>query len=51
MTAHDLTIAVYALIALVGVGLQLLSYGSGSRIPSLEFQPACWRLRCQLPCP
>ena len=35
MTAHDLTIAVYALIALVGVGLQLLSYGSGSRIPSL----------------
>jgi len=35
MSAHDVTIAVYALIAVAGVGLQVLSYGAGSRIPSL----------------
>jgi hypothetical protein len=36
MTSRDLTIAVYVLIALVGVGLQVASYGRRSRIPSLS---------------
>ena len=35
MTSHDFTIAVYLLIASVGVGLQIRSYSERSRIPSL----------------
>jgi hypothetical protein len=35
MTSRDVTIAVYALIASIGVGLQLRSRSAGSRIPSL----------------
>ncbi len=35
MTSHDLTLSVYVLIALVGVGLQVLSTRQGSRLPSL----------------
>lgn len=35
MTSHDFTIAVYLLIAAVGVGLQIRSYSERSRIPSL----------------
>jgi hypothetical protein len=35
MNSHDLTVAVYCLIALAGVGLQLASGRKGSRIPSL----------------
>ena len=35
MSAHDLTIAVYALIALVGAALQARSQSKRSRIPSL----------------
>jgi hypothetical protein len=35
MTSHDLTLSVYLVIALVGVGLQMLSTRQSSRIPSL----------------
>ncbi len=35
MNSHDLTVAVYVLIALVGLGLQIASYQKRSRIPSL----------------
>jgi hypothetical protein len=35
MSSHDLTIAVYVLFVLCGVGLQLLAYGKRSRIPPL----------------
>lgn len=35
MSSHDLTVAVYVAIALVGVGFQLASVRSASRIPSL----------------
>jgi hypothetical protein len=35
MTSHDLTVAVYVVIALAGVGLQLSSFRAASRIPSL----------------
>jgi hypothetical protein len=35
MTSHDFTIAVYLLIAAIGVGLQVRSYSERSRIPSL----------------
>ncbi len=34
MTSHGVSVAIYILIALAGVGLQLLSLGS-SRIPSI----------------
>jgi hypothetical protein len=35
MSSHTLTIAVYVAFALVGVGLELMSHGKRSRIPSL----------------
>jgi hypothetical protein len=35
MSSHDLTVAVYGVIALAGVGLQLASFRPPSRIPSL----------------
>ncbi len=35
MTSHQLSVAVYVLIALGGLTLQLLSLGSNSRIPSV----------------
>jgi len=35
MTSHDVTVAVYGLVALTGVGLDLRSRSSGSAIPSL----------------
>ena len=34
MNRHDFTVAVYLLIAAVGVGLQIRSYSERSRIPS-----------------
>ncbi len=36
MNGHDFTVAVYVVIALVGVGLQLRSHKEGSRIPPLS---------------
>ena len=35
MTSHDLTVAVYLLIVLAGVGLEVRSYSPRSRIPSI----------------
>ena len=35
MSSHDLTIAVYVALALAGLGLELMSHGARSRIPSL----------------
>ena len=35
MNSHDVTIAGYVLLALAGLGLQLMSYGKHSRIPPL----------------
>jgi len=35
MTSHDLTVAVYSMVALAGVGLQVRSQSERSRIPSL----------------
>ncbi|GBD84375.1 hypothetical protein BMS3Abin02_00767 [bacterium BMS3Abin02] len=35
MSSHDVTVAIYALIALVGVAVQLMSLREGSDIPSL----------------
>jgi len=35
MSSHDLTLAVYGLICLVGVGMQFRSYSPRSRIPPL----------------
>jgi hypothetical protein len=35
MTSHDVTLSVYLLFALVGVGLEVLSTRQGSSIPSL----------------
>jgi len=36
MSSHDLTIAVYVLFALCGVGLELLASGKRSKIPPLR---------------
>jgi hypothetical protein len=35
MISHDFTVAVYALIALAGLGLQIRSLSERSRVPSL----------------
>jgi Family of unknown function (DUF6186) len=35
MNSHDLTVAVYALIGLIALALQIRSASPGSRIPSL----------------
>ncbi|NOY55820.1 MAG: hypothetical protein GXP34_07520 [Actinobacteria bacterium] len=35
MSSHDVTVAIYALIALAGVAVQLMSLREGSDIPSL----------------
>jgi hypothetical protein len=35
MTSHDLTVAVYSVIAVAGAGLQIRSQSDRSRIPSL----------------
>jgi hypothetical protein len=35
MSSHDFTIAVYILIATIGVSLQVRSYSERSRVPSL----------------
>ncbi|NIA26033.1 MAG: hypothetical protein GWP04_10765 [Gammaproteobacteria bacterium] len=35
MSSHDITVAIYALIALAGVVMQLMSLREGSDMPSL----------------
>ena len=35
MTSHDLSVAVYLLFVLAGLGLQFLSTREGSRVPSI----------------
>lgn len=35
MSSHDITVAIYLLIGLVGVAVQLVSLRQGSTIPSL----------------
>ncbi len=35
MSSHTVTIVVYTVIALIGLGLELLSHGTRSRMPSL----------------
>jgi hypothetical protein len=36
MSAHDLTVAGYALIALIGVSLELVARAGGTAIPALS---------------